>query len=134
MTCVTFKRRQCVPNPFTGPKVTEETVSETDFGFLDFFIIFYSNNFLSLIFPQTLPVIALTTPPLFAVQYSTVKYSTVQYSTVQYRKSQNYQIFQTLSFTSNFGRNWMSTTKKLCFSQFFQLCVSFSNSAQTSMF
>ena len=50
------------------------------------------------------------------------------------RKSQNYQIFQTLSFTSNFGRNWMSTTKKLCFSQFFQLCVSFSNSAQTSMF
>ena len=49
-------------------------------------------------------------------------------------KSQNYQNFQTLSFTSNFGRNWMSTTKKLCFSQFFQLCVSFSNSAQTSMF
>ena len=84
MTCVTFKRRQCVPNPFTGPKVTEETVSETDFGFLDFFIIFYSNNFLSLIFPQTLPVIALTTPPLFAVQYSTVQYSKVQYSTVQY--------------------------------------------------
>ena len=68
MTCVTFKRRQCVPNPFTGPTVTEETVSETDFGFLDFFIIFYSNNFLSLIFPQTLPVIALTTPPLFTME------------------------------------------------------------------
>ena len=75
-----------------------------------------------------------TTTVRSTVQYSTVKYSTVQYSTVQYRKSQNYQIFQTLSFTSNFGRNWMSTTKKLCFSQFFQLCVSFSNSAQTSMF
>ena len=102
MTCVTFKRRQCVPNPFTGPKVTEETVSETDFGFLDFFIIFYSNNFLSLIFPQTLPVIALTTPPLFAVQYSTVQYSKVQYSTVQYSTVQ-YSTVQKKSKLSNFS-------------------------------
>ena len=49
-------------------------------------------------------------------------------------KHKNYQILSTLILSFNFGGNWVIHTWKLGFYQFFQLCISFSNSVQTYMF
>ena len=77
-----------------------------------------------------LPVIALTTPPLFAVQYSKVQYSTVQYSTVQ--KKSKLSNFSNFEFYFKFWEKLDEYNQKTMFFSifptlrlFFQLCSNF---------
>ena len=67
---------------------------------------------------------------LMGFEYNWNKFTLQSWKNHDFReKMQKYQIFPTLTFTFNFGRNWFTCNQKQCFRQFFQLWLSFSNSA-----